>query len=548
MPAIVLENVSFSYGSQTILDKISIHVGNGERAFLIGPNGIGKSTLLKVISGDLSPDSGRIVSGASHSCIPDPESFDGTVGEFLDAALASFKSLNARFEQLTATLAAGEVGIESEYDQVLTQMTTLDVWSLDARVKATLNGLGLAELAESNDERNLSNLSPGQRARLKLAVLLVVRPEVLILDEPTNHLDAQAIDFLTQTIKNWEGPVLATSHDRAFIEDTATAIYDMDITVWAELARAEGQEITGVYKNTGNYTDYLAAKATAQEQHRQLHAMQQEQKRQIREHRHESMKIAQGGVRVETAAGMAKKFFTDRAAATSVKRTRNDDVRLKRLEQHEVRKPRDYQLKFPTQEPSLGTGLAVAARQATVYGRLKPVSFDLDQGEHLLLTGRNGAGKSTLLKWIVAGAPPSCTNSAGAIARTEPIGFVPQRLPAESDPGFDSGFWSGGIGAQGKGIVHPSLWATPISQLSAGNQRRAQLAVALSSHPALLVLDEPTNYLDLDTMHALEEALRNWPGTLIVASHDRWLIKHWHGRHLQLAAWSTPETTESHRA
>lgn len=545
MPAILLKNVSFSYGSQTVLDKVSIHVGNGERAFLIGPNGSGKSTLLKIVSGDLPPDSGRIVSSAADSYIPDPESFDGTIGEFLDATLAPFKQLVARFEQLTAALAAGKTGIESEYDEVLSQMGALDVWSLDARVKTTLNGLGLAELAASNDERDLGSLSPGQRARLKLAAILVVRPKVLILDEPTNHLDAQAIDFLTQTIKHWEGPILATSHDRAFIEDTATAIYDMDITVWAELARADGQEITGIYKNTGNYTDYLAAKAAAQKQHRQLHAMQQEQKRRIREHRHESLKIAQGGVRVETATGIAKKFFTDRAAATSVKRTRNDDVRLKRLEAHEVRKPRNYQLKFPAQDPSLGIGLAVTARQTTVYGRLKPVSFDLDRGEHLLLTGSNGAGKSTLLKWIATGAPPSSTNSDGTITRIEPIGYVPQHLPTEQDPGFNANIWNTGIGAQGKGILHPSLWTTPIAHLSAGNQRRAQLAVALSSHPSLLILDEPTNYLDLDTMQALEEALRNWQGTLIVASHDRWLIKHWHGRHLQLTAWNTAETARS---
>ena len=133
---------------------------------------------------------------------------------------------------------------------------------------------------------------------------------------------------------------------------------------------------------------------------------------------------------------MAKKFFADRAAATSVKRTRNDDVRLSRLAQQEVRKPRFYQLDFPCFEGRVGGALAVSARQASVCGRLSPVSFDLSAGEHLLVTGPNGAGKSTLLNWIATAAPAVGGKSSGVISRAEPISFIPQRLPLESDAGF----------------------------------------------------------------------------------------------------------------
>lgn len=184
-------------------------------------------------------------------------------------------------------------------------------------------------------------------------MLLIIRPEVLILDEPTNHLDGEAIEFLATVVNNWDGPVLAASHDRAFIENSATVIYDMDITVWQELAKVDGEELVGVYRNAGNYTDYLAAKATAREKHLQIHAAQQDEKRELHEHRHESMKIGRGGVRVETAVGKQKKFFTDRAAATAVKRTRADDVRLERLVQREVRKPRHYDLEFPSSKLTL---------------------------------------------------------------------------------------------------------------------------------------------------------------------------------------------------
>ncbi|NIH71493.1 ABC-F family ATP-binding cassette domain-containing protein [Auritidibacter ignavus] len=534
MPAIALDDVSFSYGSRLVLDRVSLHVSAGERAFLIGPNGVGKSTLLKILTGDLIPVSGGVVSGVVPQRIPDPESFDGSVAQFLDSALAPFRELLLRFEQVTEAIASGQDGLAGEYDQILARLNALDVWSLDSRVNETLAGLGLVELTGSGANRMLVRLSPGQRARLELAVLLIIRPEVLILDEPTNHLDGEAIEFLATVVNNWDGPVLAASHDRAFIENSATVIYDMDITVWQELAKVDGEELVGVYRNAGNYTDYLAAKATAREKHLQIHAAQQDEKRELHEHRHESMKIGRGGVRVETAVGKQKKFFTDRAAATAVKRTRADDVRLERLVQREVRKPRHYDLEFPSLETDPRSGLAVSARDATVVGRLAPVTFDLSRGEHLVVTGTNGAGKSTLLNWVASGNPPTKVTSKGTITRDEPVGQVLQRLPAESDPGFESQTWRNGVGSAGKGILHPSMWRTPIPDLSAGNQRRAQLAIALARRPTVLIIDEPTNYLDLETMDALEEALRNWQGTLIIASHDRWLIEHWHGRHLHL--------------
>ena len=350
MPSIIVTNVSFSYGSHLVLDRVSLQVGAGERAFLVGPNGSGKTTLLKLLTGQLAPDSGQLVSGPFPQTIPD-EGFEGTVEQFIDVALAPLKSLAARFEQVTAALAGGETGCEGEYDELLAQMSARDVWSLPARIGETLSGLGLNDLKESGFNRQLATLSPGQRSRVRLAALLLLAPDVLVLDEPTNLLD--------------------TSHDRAFIEESATVIYDLDISVWQQLARAEGKgELVGLVRNAGNYSAYLEAKTTAQAKRSRIYADQQAQKRGLREHRQESMHIAKGGVRLKTASGMAKKFFADRAAATSVKRTRNDDVRLSRLAQQEVRKPRFYQLDFPCFEGRVGGALAVSARQASVCGRL----------------------------------------------------------------------------------------------------------------------------------------------------------------------------------
>ena len=362
-----------------------------------------------------------------------------------------------------------------------------------------------------------------------------MKPQVLILDEPTNHLDARAISFLVETVKNWSGAVLMSSHDRAFIEDTATVIYDMDAAVWNELAKVSGsKQIAGLYRCAGAYSKYLAEKTSARRKHWELHAAQQAEKRLLRKHRQEASKIARGGVRLASGEGKAKKFFSDRAAATAQRRMRNDDNRGERLNEKEVRKPRSYDLSFELNQPAASTGIAVAARRATVAGRLAPVSFDLFYGEHLLVTGANGSGKSTLLNWIYSGHPPAGAQGSGTITGERKVGLVPQQLPRENDPGFTSLVWENGIGEAGKGVLHPSLWRKPIPELSAGNQRRAQIALALATAPSLLMIDEPTNYLDLQVMQALEEALKAWTGTLVVASHDRWLINHWKGRKIYI--------------
>ncbi|MFW0156024.1 ABC-F family ATP-binding cassette domain-containing protein [Rothia sp. P6271] len=535
MPSITLNTVSFSYGSRQILNRVNLHVAESERVFIIGPNGSGKTTLLKVVSGELSPTSGQVVPTPSQHFVPDPNHFVGQVNDYFDTAFAPVRDLSARFNQILASLSEGDSTLETEYDHVLAEMTARDVWSLDSRLAETLTGLGLNIVGASLMERSLNTLSPGQLARLRLAALLVLRPNALILDEPTNHLDADAVSFLSDTIRQWDGPVLVSSHDRAFIEETATIIYDTDIAVWSELAKARGENnSSGLFRSRGNYSDYLTAKKTAQEKHAQIHSSQQSQKRKLQEHRHESMKIARGGTRLNTATGVAKKFFADRASATSSNRMRSDEVRLNRLKEEEVHKPRSYKLQFPPYQGQPSSGIVVSVRQASIVNRLLPIDMDLSAGEHLLITGRNGTGKSTLLNWIATGNPPIGAETNGSVSRDDSIGIVPQNLPSEGDTGFNNRLWQQGVGELGQGILHPSMWATPIPDLSAGNQRRAQLAIVLAQNPSILIMDEPTNYLDLDTMQALEKALRMWKGTLIIASHDRWLINHWHGRQIHL--------------
>ena len=223
----------------------------------------------------------------------------------------------------------------------------------------------------------------------------------------------------------------------------------------------------------------LAEKTNARRKHRDLHTAQQTEKRLLRKHRQEASKLARGGVRLASAEGKAKKFFADRAAATAQRRMRNDDKRGERLNAQEVRKPRSYELTFEFKQPATRTGVAVAARNAAVAGRLTAISFDLFYGEQLLITGANGSGKSTLLTWIYRGQPPEGAQNSGSITGERKVGMVPQQLPRQGrPPDLPSSIWENGIGEAGKGVLHPSLWTNPIPKLSAGNQRRAQNCVS----------------------------------------------------------------------
>ncbi|WP_201518382.1 ABC-F family ATP-binding cassette domain-containing protein [Gulosibacter hominis] len=536
MSAIEINDLCFSHTSAPLLESITFSVDDGERACLIGPNGCGKSTLLDLVRGTLDPESGSVqIRGAQLATLSPPVNSNQTVGSYLDIALHNLRKIESRFSTVTAALAetTDSPQLAVEYDALLAAMTTHDIWSLDARINETLAGLGIDQLTGDGQNRSLSTLSPGQVGRIELAAALLANPEVLILDEPTNHLDQEAVEFLTELLLAHPGPLLMASHDRKFVDAVATVIYDLDIAPWQAIATATGTgALPGIYRCSGTYSDYLVAKQQARATHQQLHGEQQATKRNLKLHRSESSSIAHGGVRLAEAEGKERKFFADRAATTATRRTRSDDHRLRELEAHEVRRPREYELQLSLHPVRSRTGLAVMARAAEVRGRLSSTTFDLAHGESLLVTGANGSGKSTLLTWLVQGTAPG--EASGTLTVAGHLAAVPQRLPQLGDAGFDRTVWRIGIGELGAGVLHPSMWHTPISSLSEGNQRRAQLAVAIAQQPEVLVVDEPTNYLDLDTIEALEAALFEWNGTLVVATHDRWLIEKWDGAHIDL--------------
>ena len=565
MSTIVFSHVFFSYGTLPVLTNVSFTCGPADRLVVVGPNGIGKSTLLALAAGRLQPDSGTIAGptlsatqlvppihrpAATRSApgVPlasrpplagDRES--RTVAQLIDAATSGTRGLAARFDFLTEHLARDpSPGDEAEYDRVLAAMITRDAWTIDTRLEQTLEALDLGGLDRS---RPLASLSPGQRARLRLALTLVDRPEALVLDEPTNHLDADGREYLTRTIDDWQGPVLMTSHDRAFIERTATALLDLDPTPWRAVAISQGEPADfGAYRVGGSYSDYLRDKAAARSRHTAIHADQQAEKRRLVSHQRDSTVVGHARFKPRTEIRMAQKYYADRAQTVSTRRITDDSRRLSVLAAHEVPKPRydEVAFSFPrvmrtttggTSPHPHAMGIALAVRGASVEGRLAPTSFEVRYGEHLLVAGPNGSGKTTLLEWIAHGAP---SGAHGCIDATSRVVLVPQVLPQPGDPLIPKNAWYLGIGEAGKGFVPPAAWNRPLGELSAGNQRRAQLAFAARADAQILVIDEPTNYLDLNALESLEEAMREWEGTLVISTHDEWLITRWWGRIHQL--------------
>lgn len=561
MSTIVFSHVFFSYGTLPVLTNVSFTCGPTDRLIVVGPNGIGKSTLLGLASGTLQPDSGMVTapfpsppelsppdhhSGATQSSQGSPppavsplaaERQAPTVAQFIDATMRGTRRLAARFDFLTEHLARDpSPGDEAEYDRVLAAMIARDAWTIDTRLKQTLEALDLGGLDCS---RPLASLSPGQRARLRLALTLVDRPEALVLDEPTNHLDTDGREHLAHTIDNWQGPVLMTSHDRAFIERTATALLDLDPTPWRAVAISTGEPADfGAYRVGGSYSDYLRDKAAARSRHTAIHADQQAEKRRLVSHQRDSTVVGHARFKPRTEIRMAQRYYADRAQTVSKRRINDDSRRLSVLAAHEVPKPRYDQGEFffpramrtttgGTSPHPHAMGIALAVRGASVEGRLAPTSFEARYGEHLLVAGPNGSGKTTLLEWIARGAP---SGAHGCIDAASGVVLVPQVLPRPGDPLIPENAWYLGIGEAGKGFVPPAAWNRPLGELSAGNQRRAQLAFAAQADAQILMIDEPTNYLDLNALESLEEAMREWEGTLVISTHDEWLISRWWGR------------------
>ncbi|MEU0880574.1 ribosomal protection-like ABC-F family protein [Lentzea sp. NPDC005914] len=526
---LTIRSVSKTFAHRRVLDAVSLTVRAGEKLGVVGENGSGKSTLLRLIAGQETPDDGEITvvaeGGVGHLgqvlALPD----SATVGDAIDAALVKIRVLEQRITTAEQTLGSASSAELAEYGELLTAFELRDGYSADARVKAAMSALGIGDIGRG---RRLGTLSGGQCARLALAGVLSAEPELLLLDEPTNHLDHQALTWLEDRLRAHRGTLVVVTHDRLLLERVVTAIVEVD-----------GDRRT-ISRYGNGYAGYLAEKRAARQRWEQAYAEWVGEIEHWTEWR--------GTTAYNVAPGRAIKDHNKckyngdgrRVQASISTRVRSASERLERLQADPVPRPPDpLHLNAPL-NAAVREGAVLELREATVGQRLRVDSLVVKAGQRLLVTGPNGAGKSTLLDVLAGVLQPD----SGTLARHGVVGYLPQetvvRHPRRT---VLAAFAAGKPGTPDDnaerlatlGLFRTDDFRTPVGDLSIGQRRRLALARLLDQESDVLLLDEPTNHLSLALVEELEAALAEYPGAVVVVSHDRLLRQRWQGEELELS-------------
>ncbi len=521
---VVATDLGVRFGARAVLDGVDLTVPPARRVGLVGENGSGKSTLLRAIAGQSSPRaevSGHLSVPSDRRLLAQQPQFRDrdTVADVRTGWVRGAMRVEAELERLAAGL--DDEATAEAYATLLDAAVLRDVWGAGQRAEVAATRLGVDVLPA---DRLVGDLSGGQRARLAMVDLIAARPWCLLLDEPTNHLDDAAIEVLVEFLTGHGGPVVLASHDRVFLDEVCTDLYDLD-------PAALGTDGSGGRLFGGGWSAYEQARADARRRWEETWAAQQAELDRLRD----ATKVGERDVAAGRGPTDNDKFIHafkgSRVQRTVARRRADAQRRLEVAEREQVTKPRPP-LEFSGLLTGEGGG-TVRVRDLRVPGQGSGARLTLDEltitaGEKLLVTGANGSGKSTLLG-VLAGlvsasgevqvAARSVTLLAQDTSWTDP-GRSPEELYAahagERAPALRS-----------LGLVRPADLRRPMGLLSVGQQRRVALAIAIARRPDLLLLDEPTNHLSLRLVGELEDALLAAVGTVVVASHDRWLRRRW---------------------
>ncbi len=522
-----LSNISKHYGDVLVLADVSFTLNDGDRMGLIGPNGCGKTTLLRIVMGMESPDSGAVRMQPDSARVGYLEQGSRhpagtTLDDVLRAGQRRLDALEVRVaelgEVLSATSGDAQARALEEYGETLSELEALAAALPPAhRLEAVMAGLGLSDLPLDTP---VEYLSGGQKTRLGLACLLVQNPQILLLDEPTNHLDIAALEWLEDWLRDYSGAILLVSHDRTFLDRTITTILDLD--------PATHQVV--VYP--GNYSDYLAAKQRELERHWAAYNAQQEHVAQLLG---EARRLT--GYANSIEAGTID--FGPRAIAKGIARRATVQRRRieRELEAERVEKPKlSWHMKLEFVEtPESGQDVLVLKGLAAGYNGaplFSNVNQTLRQGERVALVGPNGAGKTTLLR-VITGKLAPLAGSARLGARVK-LGYYAQEqetLDPHSTP-FEVVRTAAAMSdTDVRSFLHYFLFAgddvfTPVGNLSYGERARLALAKLVATGCNFLLLDEPINHLDIPSRVGFEQAMTAFAGTVLAVVHDRYFIEH----------------------
>lgn len=505
-----LTNVSKIFNGEVLLKNISLNVEENSRIGIIGANGCGKTTLFRIICGQMLPDKeterdGIIVKAAKTSigfleqnCSLDS---DSAVFDEMKSAFADIEAIRARMRELEKAMEQGgnELEITREYDNLLARFEARDGWNVDVKIKTVLNGMGFGEEVW---QRKVNSFSGGEKTRLAIAKLLLEEPNLLMLDEPTNHLDFRTVMWLENYLSSYKGALLIISHDRYFLDKTVNCICEIEDGTLRS------------YK--GNYSQFTELKAQYIAQRMKEYEEQQKEIAKLEDY------VARNLVRASTT----KMAQSRRTALEKIERIEKPKVYAKPL------KLRFEQKCVPPFDVLDVRDVEIAVGKRSEKKVLVPsVSFELKRGERLGIVGENGTGKSTFLKILQNMLPYegkirwadnvklSYFEQESAQLDFEKTAFeeIHSRMPAMSD--FEVRSLLGSVLITGEEVFKK------VGNLSGGERVKLSFAVMQCEKGNVMIFDEPTNHLDIAAKESLEKAISAFEGTVIVVSHDRYLLK-----------------------
>jgi ATP-binding cassette subfamily F protein 3 len=515
--------LSKSYSLTTLLNHITLSIQPGDRVGLIGPNGSGKTTLMRLLAGVETPDVGQVIRTPSDLRVgylaqgfePGPGL---TIGDLIHRAGGDQARLEAELSEAAAALAVApdDAAHQQAYQQALDRLAYLD----SGQAERLLAGLGLGELSPGTPAAELSG---GQKTRLALALVLLGSPQLLLLDEPTNHLDIGMLDWLETWLVGFDGAALIVSHDRAFLDRTVDRILDLD-------------PLTGrIQEYSGNYSDYL-------DQYRRQHDKQwaawRDQEYEIRRMKQDIARTMEQANHVERTTH-ANQPGVRRIAKKVARKAKSREKKLDRYVESEDRvekPPLVWQMKLEFDDGAhIGRDVLRLVDLAVGYEPGRPLLRDLNlaiqAGQRVVLAGANGTGKTTLMRTIAGLLPPLRGQvRLGASVR---LGYMSQEqelLDPAATPLRTIQAAAPMSETEARSFLHYFLFEgdealQPNGQLSYGERARLALARLVAEGCTFLLLDEPINHLDIPSRARFEQALGQFPGTILAVVHDRYFIE-----------------------